>query len=299
VARIAADLGDAPATGTLERALAAAVHDPGLRIVYELDDGRVVDARGERASARGGEATTTLTRDGRAVAVLLHRRAAADTVGQLGSGIRLALDNERLRAALLAEAREIRSSRERIVVAGDAARRRLERDLHDGAQQRLIALSYHLRVAGSVAAEEGEHAAAARLASALDSCLAALAELRTVAHGIHPAVLVDAGLGAALEDLADISPVPVTTTVLARDRLPGRVEAAAYAIVRLVVDAASEAGAEEVDVRVVREDDRLVIELQVDLGGAPPPIGVLDRAGALGGTVRIRTGGLRVELPCA
>ena len=152
-----------------------------------------------------GRAATPLVRDGRPVAVLLHRADLLDNpelIEEVASAARLALENERLQAEARAQLEDLRSSRARIVEAGDAERRRLERDLHDGAQQRLVGLSLALRLLrGQLGATTRE--LAARLDEAEAELGRAVAELRELAHGIHPAVLSDEGLAAAIEALAE------------------------------------------------------------------------------------------------
>ena len=131
---------------------------------------------------------------------MIHDRAlseARELEREIGPATRLAVDNERLRATVLAQLEDLRSSRARIVEAGDSARRRIERDLHDGAQQRLLTLSYELRLARTAADGDGDAELATVLASTADKVRAALGELRDLAHGIYPAILTEAGLGRA------------------------------------------------------------------------------------------------------
>ena len=125
-------------------------------------------------------------------------------IEEVASAARLALENERLQAEARAQLEDLRSSRARIIEAGDAERRRLERDLHDGAQQRLVGLSLALRL---VRRELGaDRQLVARLDEAEAELAPAVAELRELAHGIHPAVLSDEGLAAAVEALAEDAP---------------------------------------------------------------------------------------------
>jgi signal transduction histidine kinase len=304
VGRIVADLGDAPEPGSLQAALARAVGDPGLAIAYWLpSSSRFVDARGRAVPEphpEPGGSLTTLVRDGRTLAEISHGAPTADVERGLGAAARLALENERLQAEALSRVEDIRASRARIVGAGDAERRRLERDLHDGAQQRLLALSYHLRLARAAAESEGDGPAAALLAGATEQALQALAELRGVAHGIFPAILAEAGLGPALATLADSAPVPVDLDVAVDGRYPTPAETAAYVVVAEAVDDAAARGATGADVAVEREGDRLVIRFADD--GAPRTSGMIhlaDRVGALGGAVEAGPSMLRAEIPCA
>jgi PAS domain S-box-containing protein len=203
-----------------------------------------------------------------------------------------------------AQAEELRASRARIVKAGDAERRRLERNLHDGAQQRLVALSLSLRLAQAKlqddpqGAEQVLEASRAELAAALD-------ELRELARGIHPAVLTDRGLAAALEMLAQRAPIPVVIET-PPERLPPEAEAAAYYVIaEALANVAKYAKATEVTVRVTREDDCARVRVEDDgVGGADPALGtglrgLADRVAALEGTIAIdspRGGGTRIEV---
>jgi PAS domain S-box-containing protein len=202
---------------------------------------------------------------------------------------------------------EIRASRARIVEAGDEARRRLERNLHDGAQQRLVALSLSLRLAQAKLDSDPETAARV-LDSARDELAAALDELRELARGIHPAVLTDRGLPAALEALASRSPIPIEIET-PEEELPRPVEAAAYYVIaEALANVAKYAGASGATVRVSREDGQARVEVGDDgIGGADPVAGsglrgLTDRVEALGGTLWIESpagGGTRVtaEIP--
>ena len=172
VARTIATLGEIPAPGTLGSALAMAIGDPELRIAYVFaNPQRYVDARGvpvERPRPAPGRALTTLVRDARPIAIVSHAAGGPDLEHEIGTAVRLGLENERLQAEVLAHLEALRASRARIVEAGDVERRRLERDLHDGAQQRLLALSYDFRVALSSAEGEGDDDAAPLLRQALE-----------------------------------------------------------------------------------------------------------------------------------
>jgi PAS domain S-box-containing protein len=202
---------------------------------------------------------------------------------------------------------EIRASRARIVEAGDEARRRLERNLHDGAQQRLVALSLSLRLAQSKVGADPAGAEAV-LEAARDELAAALDELRELARGIHPAVLTDRGLAAALETLATRSAIPIEIETPAEE-LPRAVAAAAYYVIaEALANVAKYAGASYATVRVERDDERAVVEVADDgCGGADPSVGtglrgLADRIAALGGALGIDSpagGGTRVraEIP--
>ena len=303
VARIVADLGEAPAPGSLESALRRAIGDPELRIAYWLPGTqRYVDGHGapvQAPVAASRRAVTRLVRDGRQVAVVTHTAAVADLERELGAAIRLALENERLQAEVLAQLRDLRVSRTRIVETGDAERRRLERDLHDGAQQRLLALSYELRLARAAAASDGDEELASGLHAASDETATALDELRELANGIYPAILTEAGLAPALEALADEAPLPVELDELASERQPPAVETTAYVTVAEAIEDAARRGAPFLSVRVRSADGRLTITANDEgrpRSGRLPQLA--DRVGALGGTLEFGDTSLRAEIPC-
>jgi signal transduction histidine kinase len=202
----------------------------------------------------------------------------------------------------------LQASRDRAVDSAEAERRRIERDLHDGAQQRLVALAMGLGMARAKL-EADPAAATALVGEAHEEAKRALAELRDLARGIHPAVLADRGLDAAISALAARSPVPVGVEV-ATGRLPGPVESAAYFVVaEALTNAAKHAGAAEIAVRISRHRDLLIVEVIDDgAGGADPARGsglrgLADRVAAVDGqlTVTSPPGGptvVRAELPC-
>jgi signal transduction histidine kinase len=304
VARIVAELGEAPPPGTLESALGRAIGDPELRIAYWLPASRrYVDGGGrpvEEPVAESGRAVTPLVRDGRRVALVTHAAGVAELEQEIGAAVRLALENERLRVEVLAQLHDLRVSRARIVDTGDAQRRRLERDLHDGAQQRLLALSYDLRVARAGAEAEGDVETASLLAEATGDAQAALGELRELAHGIHPAILTEAGLAAALGTLAEAAPLAVETGETARERYPAVVETAAYFVVAEAIDDAARRGASYAIVSAPRHDERLVVSVQDDGSERTSRmIHLADRVGAIGGRLEVEPTTLRAEIPCA
>jgi signal transduction histidine kinase len=218
-----------------------------------------------------------------------------------------AVSNAHAREALHRLADELHASRARLVAAGDDARRRLERNLHDGAQQRLVSLLLGLRLAQRKLAGDPE-GAAQLLDQATGELEQALGELRELARGIHPAVLTDRGLEAALHSLAERTPLPVELSTVPR-RLPDPVEAAAYYIVsETVANVVKHAHASAVEVRVAAPNGRLVVDVSDDgIGGADPAggsglRGLADRVAVLDGTLRIETpshGGTRIvaEIP--
>ncbi len=214
--------------------------------------------------------------------------------------MRLALENERLQAELLAQVEELRRSRSRIVETGDAERFRLERDLHDGAQQRLLSLSYEIRGPRARAEADGDEDTEVLLDEAIDEAQAALGDLRDLAHGIYPAVLSEAGLGSALATFADEAPIPVDIRLTSNRRLPAASEMAAYLVVIEGVEHAVGRGATHAIVSVNCDDVRLVLTVEDDGGEShvAPPIGLADRIGAVGGSLALDAKALRAEILC-
>lgn len=306
VARLADDLGEAPAPGSLRASLAASLGDPEVEVAYPLDrSGRFVDAAGNAVPppiSAQGRVVTPIVRDGREIALVGHSRgdlAADELAREIGAGARLAVENERLQAEVLAQLHDLQVSRARIVETGDTARRRLERDLHDGAQQRLLALTYDLRLARSAAQADGEGGLAVLLEGAVDEAHAALEELRELAHGIYPAILGEAGLGPALRGLVDRASIPVELTERGAERYPTPVETAAYIVVDDAVAEAARRAATHALVRVQSDGSILVVEIEDDGAAADSvPVHVADRVGALGGRVERLGRVLRVEIPC-
>jgi signal transduction histidine kinase len=307
VVRLTSDLGEAAAPGTLREALAAAVGDGSLEIAYWLPaSGRYVDAAGqtvEPPAVARGRTVTSIVRGARPLAVVAHDSALVDSVGleqRLGSATRLAVENERLQAEVLAQLEDLRASRARIVESGDAARRRLERDLHDGAQQRLLALSYDLRLARSAAEDDGDPELTRQLDVALDEAQAALLDLRELAHGIYPAILGEAGLASALATLADEAPLAVELGEVPGNRYGTQIETAAYLVAAEAIGEAASRGAGVLTACVMRVGDRLVVTTGDDGGPrGPAPVYLADRIGALGGSIAVTGATLRAEIPCA
>jgi PAS domain S-box-containing protein len=194
-----------------------------------------------------------------------------------------------------ARAEELRASRVRIVQAADAARRKIERDLHDGAQQRLVSLAIEVRLARSRVDKEPD-AAGPFLERLGEELAGASAELRELARGIHPAVLTERGLAPAIAALATRAPVPVEILDLPEDRLPATVEATAYfTVAEALTNVAKYAQATHATVRAAREDDAVVVEIRDDgVGGARADAGsglsgLADRIGACDGTLTVES----------
>jgi signal transduction histidine kinase len=301
VARLVVELAGSPAPGGLRDVLAGTLGDPSLQLAYPLADGRRVDAQGRPLSLDG--AVTPLVRGGRQVAFLAHRAGLLDDPGlaeEVAAASRLALEHERLQAELAAQLQDLRASRARIISAGDAERRRLERDLHDGAQQRLVSLSLSLRLARSKLEPSTDPGRSSRIDQAEDELRVALGELRELAHGIFPAVLADEGLAAAVEALAEDATVPIRITALPEGRLEPAVETAAYFAVAEVVRHSS---GSTVTIGVTRRDGQLVVDIERDGDTPEDLIDLQDRVGALDGRLEVlhQPGGrirIRAEVPC-
>jgi signal transduction histidine kinase len=290
--------------GSVRAALARALGDPSLELGLWLPERRAyVDREGrplELPAANSGRAVTVLGPADAPVAALVHDPALLERPRLLqaaGAAARLALENERLHAELRLQLDEVRASRARIVTAGDEERRRLERDLHDGAQQRLLSLGLALQLARAEVGP-GANGAATLLGEAEAELAAALEELRELAQGIHPAVLTEHGLGPALKTLAARSPLPVEITHVPDQRLPAPVEAAAYFVVsEALANVAKHAHASAADVSVTCEDGSLIVEVEDDgVGGAEPRTGsglagLADRVHALDGWLTIDSAG--------
>jgi signal transduction histidine kinase len=313
VVRLVMDAAHSPPPGGLREVLAGLLGDTDLELAYPVGEpSRQVRADGQPTTidAGIGQATTPLIRSGRTVAMLRHRAGLLDdpgTVREIAAAARLSMDNERLRAEVLAQLEDLRAARARIVATGDAERRRLERDLHDGAQQRLVGLSLTLRMV------RPEPVVASRLAGLIDQAhqelRLAIDELRELAHGIYPAVLADEGLAAAVEALAEGSKVPVSIGQLSEERLPDPVEAAAYFLVAEVSQLAEAARAAGVRVDTQCDGNRLRVNITQSGGGEASEHleaelrDVADRVGALGGELGI-TGlpgdaiSICAEIPC-
>jgi signal transduction histidine kinase len=290
-------------------ALAEALGDDTLKLAYWLpDQGRYVDAKGHTVVLEG--AVTEIERDGTPIAAILHDPGLLEDrelVRTAGAAAVLALENERLAAEVRARYDDLRAASARLVAAGDAARRKIERDLHDGAQQRLVSLSVTLNLARKHA-EPGTKTAEL-LDSAIVELTAGLAELRELARGIHPAVLTERGLDPALQSLAARAPLPVSVSASVEGRYAPAVEAAVYFVVmEALTNVAKYASASAAEVTVEQVDGHVVIDVHDDgIGGADPSsgsglAGLADRVAALGGRLVIESppgGGtvVRAEVP--
>lgn len=256
---------------TLRDRLARSLEDPTLEVAYRLDQGGFVDGDGRPLELPEGpdRAVTMITARGDDVAALVHDPALLEEpalVESVRATAGLVLENERLAAQVRAQLVEVRASRARLIAATDAERRRLERDLHDGAQQRLVTLS----IALGLAASRGDSAEAEVLSRAQGELEEAIAELREFARGIHPLLLRDEGLDTAVEALARRAPLPVVVEGSAGDELPEAIQLAAYFVVsEALTNVVKHASASEVRVRLGRVQSSLVVEVQDNgVGGA-------------------------------
>jgi signal transduction histidine kinase len=316
VGELAIQLGEPLPPDRLERVLARALHDPTLTLAYWLAErDAFVDAAGrpvELPPSDGDRAVTVLRHDGDPVAALLHDPALNEEpalVQAVAATARMAIENERLQAEVRAQLEEVRASRARIVEFGDAERRRVERNLHDGAQQRLVNLSLALGIARSQVGATSDKEMAVALDEAAVELRLALAELRELARGIHPVILSEAGLGPALASLAERSPIPVTIAAVPPGRLQPRMEETAYYVAcESLANAAKHAHATSVTISARWLGGHLLVEVGDDgVGGADPDgsglRGLADRVAAVDGRLRVHSPagkGTRItaELPC-
>ena len=312
---LVAELSKATRDQDLRDALAKALGDPSPDLSFWLPDSKeYVDADGSPVDVPEGDPNRVVSEvrlENRLVAVIVHDSSLLDDpelVRAVGAAAALALENERLDAELRAKVDELRASRMRVIEATLAERRRLERDLHDGAQQRLVSLALRLRMIENLLKDDQE--GVRELARAAGGELeTALGELRELARGIHPAVLSDRGLDAALETLASRAPIPVELDSRVGERPPEPAELAAYFVVaEALTNVAKYADATRATVRAARHDGRLVVEVSDDgVGGADPSNGsglrgLADRVSALDGVFEVRSangGGtvLRADIP--
>ena len=300
----------------LRSALANALGDPSLELLYWLPDrGHHVDHHGRPAELPedGTRGVTRIFHGGECIVTMVHDPLLSEEdelVRAAGDAAAMAIENERLDVELAARVEELKASRARIVEVGLAERRRLERDLHDGAQQRLVALRLQLGMArDSLPADPAD--ADELLEGAMAELDSALEELRELARGIHPAVLADRGLEPALGILARRAPLPVEVTSAPAERLPAPVEAAAYFVVaEALTNVAKYAQASRASVAVERRNGHALVEVRDDgVGGAEVGAGsglsgLADRLAALDGRLEVDSpagGGttVRAAIPCA
>jgi signal transduction histidine kinase len=282
--------------GALRDALRSALHDPDLSVAYWLPERAEYVERDGREPDTEGRVTTEINKRGRRVGALVHAPSVCDApelLNEAAAAAALAIENGRLEVELRARLEALRASRTRLVEAGDQERRRLTRDLHDGAQQRLVSLMIELRLARRRFDQDPEFSRRL-LDSAIDNAAAAVDDLRDLAAGIHPAVLSQRGLDAALESLATRASFPVELESRLEDRLPQPVETAAYFVVsEALTNVAKYANATHAAVAARVEHGSAVIEVRDDgVGGADAAAGsglrgLADRVGALDGTLHV------------
>ena len=305
---------DASGAETMQSALARALHDPGLRVGYRLGDrDAFIDSDGRRLALPvdgSDHAVTYVSRNDVQLAAIVHERALLEQpalVEAVSAAVGLALDNERLHAQLLNQLQELRASRTRLVRTADSERRRLERDLHDGAQQRLLALGLALNM---LRARVRDDDAVQLLAEAQEELATAVRELRELARGIHPAILSDQGLAAAARTLATRCAVPVDVTANGR-RFPPAVETAGYYVIaEALANVIRYSGASRAWIEIGEANGLALIAVGDDgVGGADASVGtglagLADRVGALDGRLVVTSApgsGTTVpaEIPCA
>ena len=308
---------DHAAPDGIRDALAHHLGDPGLQLVFWLPErGTYVDAAGtaiQLPSSSEGRSVAKIANDGERLAAIIHDPSLdeePELVRSAGTAARLALENARLHAEVRAQLVQVQESRRRIVAAGDEQRRRIERDIHDGAQQRLVALALELRATQRRLGGRVDPDVERVLSGAVEELQVAVSELRELARGVHPAILAEEGLAGALESLAVRTPLDVTVERAPAERLPPEIEAAAYFVAcEALANAVKHAEASRVRISAVREHGKLVVEVADDgRGGANPAgtglRGLADRLDAHGGRLLVTSpagGGTRVvgELPCA
>ena len=286
----------------LQEALRRALGDPALELALPASD--------REPDPGPGRAVASVEHDGRRVAAIVYDASLdedPELVEAASAAAAIALENERLYAESQAQLTELKASRERIVAAGDAERRRLERNLHDGAQQRLVGIALQLRLLQRQLSDDPS--AEQLVTTASDELARSLAELRELARGIHPAVL-EHGLGAALEALANRSTIPTTVACEMSERMPEAIELAAYFVAsEALTNVAKYSHATHASVRLSRTNGIARIEIADDgIGGADNARGtglrgLADRVEALDGRLRVtspRGAGTVVtaELPC-
>ncbi len=313
VITLVGELGEGVPPPQLESALRRALEDPSLVLLpWSAEHGSYLDAGGEPTELPMTGAHRSITRIGRddePVAALVHDATLHEDAGMIEAvlaAVRLTVDNDRMQSQIRANLAEVEQSRARILAATDAERRRIERDLHDGAQQRLVALGLAMRLAEKNA--EGSHRDF--LGQAATELSAAIEDLRNLAHGIHPSVLTDSGLAVGLASIADRSAVPTALQAdITREPNPSVAAAAYFTVAEALTNTAKHAQATKAHVYVAQTNGVLRLTITDDgVGGLDPAggtgwRGIMDRVEAVGGTMRFESpagAGTRidVELPC-
>jgi signal transduction histidine kinase len=316
IQELGAWLGDSAASRqSLTQALARALRDDSVEVAYWVDERRLyVDAVGEPLNLPGpasGRGQIDINLDGKRIGALLYDAVLIDDpalVQAAGRVVAIALDHDRLAAELLASRQEVRRSRARLVEAADRERRRIAQNLHDGLQMRLVLLALKAQsIAGLPGVSSDIAGAATALRSDIDS---AAAELRELVHDVMPAPLMEAGLGAAAQDLVDRLPLPARLSLGVDGTVPGPVASAAYFILNeALANAVKHAHATRLGVELAERDHSLRLEVTDDgVGGVAAGKGlglrsIADRVDVLGGSVQVRSPAgagtqIVVELPC-
>ncbi len=293
IARLLAEDGGRP---TAEVLLREAVGDPDLSVGYWTDERGYVGTDGRPIDLTAPDRQRTeLTSRGRMIAVVLHDRAVPSELveAHIGPEARLAIQNDSLELELEWRLDHLRAARRRVVEAGDTARRHLERDLHDGAQQLLLALSLEVRRGERSAAAHGDDVSAAVFAEVRRIAGRILEQLRVLAHGIHPAILTNAGLEPALMSYAGSLDPPPSLSVNVPQRLPPDSEASIYAIVTGLIAADADGPRMSYSIRAEGDMVRIVVDGAIDV-----PNHVLDRLAAAGGSFTEGETGREFVLPC-
>lgn len=314
---LAVDLAAAP-PGELQTMLARSLDDADLTVAYWLPSTRRFvdrDGRPTEPQAGPGRSATPIMNGRTLIAVIVHDASlelSEELARRFGSAASVAIDNERLRAGIMAQVEELRASRKRIVETEDETRRQLERNLHDGAQQRLFAVAFELRLATSAAVAEGLPGLAATISEFSGDVGKATTDLRDIAHGIHPVILSEAGLHAAVRRLVERATIPVELSDCPLHRYPTAVESAAYYVSSVSIDEAVRAGAGRASLGLGDTGTDLVLTVTHDgaeqYGAVDDEradgviVHLTDRVGALGGSIDVDAGagGTRIEarIPC-
>jgi signal transduction histidine kinase len=315
VAGLVVELGGSTMPIDLRAALARALGDPTLEVAYWFpSSSRYVDAEGKPVvlpEPDGPRQATLVQRQEQPIAALVHDAALqhnAELVDSVCAAAGLTLENERLHAELRARLSELQASRARLVEATETERRRIERDLHDGTQQRLVSVAMSLGLAEAKLPVDAEVVPLVR--EAREALALALGELRELSQGIHPSILTERGLPVALDDLCRRAALPAVLDVSFEGRLPAQVETAAYFFVsEALTNAIKHSHATELWIRADVREAVLTAEVVDDgiggaaVGGGSGLRGMMDRVEALGGSLTVssppgRGTTLRAAIPC-
>lgn len=291
--------------GLWAESLARTLRDASVRVYWwDEERGRYADASGQPIDVDAADRhddhslLPVASPTGMPIALIRHDRVLTDNMRLLdgvSSALRLSVDNGRLRSEIERTLEQVRQSRSRIVEAGDEARRRIERDLHDGAQQHLVSLGMRLRLVANEARDRGSEQLGAELDGTIAMLNQALKELRELAHGIHPSLLSSGGLALAVPELAGRCPVPVELDVQAEGRLPEVVESTAYFVVaETLANIAKHSHATRAWVRARVHDGELELVVRDNgVGGANAEgsgiVGISDRVDAVGGRLEVES----------